>query len=102
MHVELTPNIGLADVQTALLAIAGEFRGQHMDLGCRIKAAGVVLAYGGQIAPHDPPVIGDCPDDESKAALFERAAKPGADADAVPWSLILSVVVSLLEKWLKK
>jgi len=107
VHVELTPEITIADAQKALLAVAGEFRGQHMDLGCRIKAGGVIVAYAGQLAPHDPPLVGACPEtDEGKCALLESAAGKlalkGADAEAIPWTLILSVVVSLLERWLKK
>jgi len=105
-HKEFTPVVTMSDAQVALLALATDVRAvvnnfvpDKLDWGCRMKAGGIVMAYAGQLLPHDNafgtdpfPVL-----DESCALALEAAAMPMSDpANAIDWRKIIQIIMAIL------
>ena len=106
MHVDLTPDVTIADAQKSLLALAGYLRGQPLDAGCTMKACGVVLCYSANFAPHDKPIMmSNSKEDQActlKAAADDLAMQAAPDpAKKIDWGKVLQIVVTILSLFAK-
>ena len=97
MHYDITPTPTLTDVSGAMLALSGYLRGKDAmpDVGCTIKACGTVLSYGSGFFEPGMKAEGQCPTGEAAAGALDAAASSGMKA--VPWALILQIVMQILQ-----
>lgn len=93
-----------------IVGCASEDPANMIRLVARVAAAGAERFFGPGIDPDAPVVIGDSPEDQAWADLCEACKLPteapqgsagAANARAIPWHLLLPILLKLLEAWLE-
>jgi hypothetical protein len=103
MHYNVMPTISLVEAKDAILVLAGYLRGGSAapDLGCVGQAACVVGKYGFQVYESGAPIVNLTTGPSDKAAILESAAAAlGSGTQgvgAVPWLLIIEIVIQILQ-----
>ena len=89
-----------------LVNLANYLRGNQpvVDIACALECSWWVMGYGLSFIPHDhPPMMAGMTAAAAADILASAAAYHGDDAaTAVPWSIIIPIIVDLIRRWLER
>ena len=99
----------LADVQVAVPILRSALGGEDVAAKAVVHAAYVVAGFGLSLYPGDPALFGSAEQaygrEDAIADLEQLAAPPSEEKfsnRAIPWNLLLPIIMQLLQEWLKK